>query len=105
MSSADHFRSSNGLSWPRCVVVALLVSGCGSQTPSTPQAQAPLGVSIDVLGGGCAGALTLATRVANLSSEPVRLNRIALRYTTSDLRCRSHQAPIDPSLVEVLSAG
>ena len=90
----------------RCAVaVALLVSGCSSQPPSAPERPAPLGVAVDVLGGGCTGALTLATRVANLSTESVRLDRLTLTYTTSDPRCRSHRAPIDPSIAESVGAG
>jgi hypothetical protein len=64
-----------------------------------------LTVTIETLGGGCTGGLTLATSVANFSTEAVRLNELNLRYTTDDPRCRSHQAPIDPALAVVLAAG
>jgi hypothetical protein len=99
-------RTSNRMGRHGAVVIAFVLSGCGSsQPPSAPQPAAPLAVTMDVLGGGCTAALTLATRVANPSNEPIRLNQLRLRYTTNDSRCRSHQAPIDPSLGELLGAG
>jgi hypothetical protein len=64
-----------------------------------------MSVSIEVLGGGCTSGLTLATKVSNLSSEPIRLNHLALHYTTDNPRCQSHQAPIDPAIADVLPAG
>ena len=90
---------------PCAVTVALILSGCSSEPPSAPQPAAPLGVTIEVLGGGCTAALTLATKVSNLSTEPVRLNQLALRYTTADPRCRTHQAPIDSAIADLLAGG
>lgn len=108
MPSPMRDRSSNGpvRQGRSCAVaVALLLSGCNGQPPSAPAPVAPLGITVDVLGSGCTGALTLATRVANLSSEPIRLNRLTLTYTTQDPRCQSHRAPIDGALAETLAAG
>lgn len=89
------------------VALVLALSGCGGERPSAPEvaSPAPLAVTVDVLGEGCAAGLTLATTVTNASASPVRLDRLTLKYATEDARCRSHQAPIDGALAEVLAPG
>ena len=88
------------------LTVAALLAGCtATQSPSAPQPVAPLAVKVDVLGGGCTGALTLATQVSNLSAASIRLTGLTLSYATEDARCLSHRAPIDGVLAESLGPG
>ena len=89
------------------VALILALSGCGGERPSAPDtaSAAPLVVTVDVLGEGCTAGLTLATTVTNVSASAVRLDRLALAYATEDARCRSHRAPIDGTLADVLAPG
>lgn len=91
--------------FPVALAAAALAVSCQGQRPMTPEPAAPLAVKVDVLGAGCAAALTLATEVTNLSGDAVRLTHLALSYSTQDPRCRSHVAPIDGSLAESLAGG
>jgi hypothetical protein len=90
----------------RSIVLLAFAAGCGSSTAPTPSLRVDVTVNGAPLGSvSCGGAITVATSATNVSSQPIQLQRLAVRFIPRDGQCTAHDAGISGDLSAVLAPG
>jgi hypothetical protein len=88
-------------------IALALALACHSST-TAPSAPVQVGLTVNGAAMGsvsCGRAITLAVAATNLSTEPVTLESLSIRFRPHSGSCREHDAPISPILSGILAAG
>jgi hypothetical protein len=102
---------SSRASWG--VTLLLASAACESGSPSAPASTAPqLSVEVDVNGrsaapfdADCSRGLFVSTRVKNLSSRPLQVQRLAMTFESLNALCQTSVPGIDPTVDRSLAPG
>jgi hypothetical protein len=82
----------------RVTLVALLPLACHSSTSPSRALHVDLTVNGAKLGSfSCRGGLVFTTRATDVSSGPVQIQSLSLRFTPKEGGCAAQVAPIDPN--------